>query len=129
MTSAIASTFICSICPLLPVSIVETPSIMMLFWPPPPRRVVVPVTPGVNCVRLAKLRPEIGRFSTEEVVIANDRSPLDAWMSGASEVTLTVSAAPPGSSVSAGMARRSPPLIATLVWRTVRNWSMVTSTV
>ena len=32
----------------------------------------------------------------------NDRSPLDAWMSGASEVTLTVSDAPPGSSVSAG---------------------------
>ena len=54
----------------------------MLFCPPPPRRVVVPVTPGVNCVRLAKLRPAIGRFSTEAVAIVNDRSPLDAWMSG-----------------------------------------------
>jgi hypothetical protein len=63
-------------------------------------------------VRLAKLRPEIGRFSTEEVVIVNDRSPLEAWMSIASEVTLTVSAAPPGSSVRVVTVTRSPPLMA-----------------
>ena len=77
-TSAIASTFIWSICPLLPVSIVETPSIMMLFCPPPPRRVVVPVTPGVSWVRLAKLRVESGRFSTDDVATVNERSPLEA---------------------------------------------------
>ena len=40
-----------SIWPLLPVSIAEMPSIMMLFWPAPPRRVPpadapTPTTPG-----------------------------------------------------------------------------------
>ena len=49
-----------SIWPLLPVSIAEMPSIMMLFWPAPPRRVPpadAPIwtTPGVNAVRLVKL--------------------------------------------------------------------------
>ena len=96
LTSAIASGFICSSCPLLPVSIVDTPSIMMLFCPPPPRRVVVPVTPGVSAVRVAKLRPvPIGRFSTSVVVMRNERSPLCDWMRGASPVTVIVSLAPP----------------------------------
>ena len=58
---------------------------MMLFCPPPPSRVVVPVTPGVNCVGWRSCGREIGRFSTEDVVMANDRSPLDAWMRGASD--------------------------------------------
>ena len=71
-----ASGFICNNCPLLPVSIVDTPSIMMLFWPPPPSRVVVPTTPGVRAVNAAKLRAEIGRFSTSAVVTLNERSPL-----------------------------------------------------
>ena len=69
---------------------------MMLFWPPPPRRVAVRLraagrTPGVNAVRLVKLPWLIGRFSTSVVVIANERSPLCDWISGASAVTLTVS--------------------------------------
>src|SRR5438876_631936 len=56
-----------SIWPLLPVSIAEMPSIMMLFCPRPPRRVPpadapVPTTPGVKAVRLVKLLREIGRF-------------------------------------------------------------------
>jgi hypothetical protein len=64
------------------------PSIMMLFCPPPPRRVVVPPTPGVSAVSDAKLRlPLSGRFSICVEVTAKDRSPLCAWMSGASAVS------------------------------------------
>ena len=63
------------------------------------------MTPGVNDVKLVKLPVLTGRFSICTVETANERSPLDAWMSGASAVTLTVSAAPPGSSVSAGPRR------------------------
>ena len=49
-----------SIWPLLPVSIAEMPSIMMLFCPAPPRRVPPAdapsgTTPGMNAVRLVKL--------------------------------------------------------------------------
>ena len=42
-----------------------------------------------------KLLRLIGRFSICSVVTANDRSPLCVWTSGASAVTLTVSAVPP----------------------------------
>src|SRR5580765_4060484 len=37
-TSPIDSMFMASIWPLLPVSMAEAPSIMMLFWPTAPRR-------------------------------------------------------------------------------------------
>ncbi len=57
-----------SIWPLLPVSMAEMPSIMMLFWPAPPRRVPPAdaptwTTPGVNAVMLVKLARATGRFS------------------------------------------------------------------
>ena len=81
------SMFSASIWPLLPVSIAEMPSIMMLFWPAPPMRVppaeAPPAcTPGVNCVRLVKLPWLIGRFSICSVEIAKDRSALCDCTSG-----------------------------------------------
>ena len=86
----------------------------MLFWPPPPSRVVVPTTPGVSEVSDAKLRPvPIGRFSTSAVVTRNERSPLCDWISGASDLTVTVSEVPPTDSVRAPTLMRSPPLTAT----------------
>ena len=74
--------FIGSICPLLPVSMAEMPSIMMLFWLTPPNRVPpaeVPsyaFTPGVKATRLVKFPRTTGRLSICLVVMANDRSPL-----------------------------------------------------
>ncbi len=64
---------------LLPVSIVDTPSIMTLLLPPPveersPIR-LVPVTPGASAAKAVKLRLAIGRFCTESVSTVNDRSP------------------------------------------------------
>ena len=60
-----ASTLVCSIWPLLPVSMMATPSIMMVLFcvPPLPSR-VVPTTPGVSAV---ERRP----------VAAGDRQVLD----------------------------------------------------
>jgi hypothetical protein len=90
LTSAIDSMFMLSIWPLLPVSIAEMPSIMMLFWLTPPTRVPMPAfwlppllpglmtTPGTNPVTAAKLPWLSGRFSICAVEIANERSPLDA---------------------------------------------------
>ena len=86
LTSAIESTFIWINCPLFPVSIVDTPSIMMLFCPPPPSRwtppaIAVPVcamAPGTSVAKPAKLRFAIGRFSTDSVVTVKARSPLAA---------------------------------------------------
>ena len=124
-----ASGFICSNWPLLPVSIVDTPSIMMLFCPPPPSRVVVPTTPGVRAVNAAKLRAEIGRFSTSAVVTLNERSPLCDWISGASDLTVTVSDVPPTESVSAPTLMRSPPLTATPGRTTDENPGIAISTV
>jgi hypothetical protein len=51
-TSAIDSGFIWSSCPLLPVSIVNTPSIVYVFWPLLPWR-LVPTMPGANVARAA----------------------------------------------------------------------------
>ena len=64
-----------SIWPLLPVSIAEMPSIMMLFWPAPPSRVPpadapLGTTPGANAVRLVKLLRATGRFS---ICVGRDR--------------------------------------------------------
>ncbi len=75
--------FMLIIWPLLPVSMAEMPSIMMLFWLTPPRRVPPAdappdTTPGVNAVTLVKLPWLIGRFSISTVETAKDRSPLDA---------------------------------------------------
>ena len=81
-TSATAFVFIESIWPLLPVSIVEMPSIWMFVLPPPPMRSAMPLypaaTPGVSIASAAGLRFEIGRFSTDAVGTVNERSPLDA---------------------------------------------------
>ena len=84
------STFIWSSGRLLPVSITETPSIMMLVSPPPPVRTAlatVPLTPGASRASAMKLRLAVGRFSTASVEIVNERSPLVAWMMGVSPLT------------------------------------------
>src|SRR5215471_20726215 len=110
------STFICSSTELLPVSIVDTPSIMMLLLLPPvddrspTREGLVPVTPGASVASCTKLRLEIGRLSTALVVTANDRSPLCVWTSGDSACTVTASARPPTSTVSTPRPTRSPAL-------------------
>ncbi len=123
-----------NIWPLLPVSIAEMPSIMMLFCPAPPSRVPPAdapfcTTPGVKAVRFVKLPRAIGRFSIWVLVIANDRSPLCVCTSGDCAVTVTVSASAPGSSVTGCTPTRSPPLTATPVRRTDLKPSSVTSTV
>ena len=84
------STFIWSSGRLLPVSMIDTPSIMMFVSPPPPVRVtavVVPVTPGASSASAMKLRLAVGRFSTASVDTVNERSPLVAWMIGVSPLT------------------------------------------
>ena len=48
----------------MPVSIAETPSIMMKVVPPPPIR-LMPLTPGASSASEVKLRLAIGRFSTD----------------------------------------------------------------
>ena len=122
--------FSCSIWPLLPVSIAEMPSIMMLFWPAPPRRVapappkppvVSPVmTPGVNATTLMKLPRVIGQIL--DLRGLDGERPLGALRSApstVSAVTFTVSAMPPASSVIAGTPTRSAPLTRMPVRRTV----------
>ena len=56
-------------------------------------------TPGASAARVVKPRLANGRFWTDSVGMVNDRSPLDAWISGFSALTTTVSAVPPISSV------------------------------
>lgn len=133
MTSAIDSMFICSSGRLLPVSIVDTPSIMMLGSPPPPRRcgVWLPslVTPGARNATAVKLRLKIGRFSTDSVEIVNDRSPLVDWISGASLLTWTVSLNPPTSRVTVPTLARSPGLTAISERLKVLKPSIVTCSV
>ena len=90
---------------------------------------MLPTTPGVSEVRVAKLRPLIGRFSTSAVVTRNDRSALCDWMSGASELTVTVSDVLPTASFIAPTLMRSPPLTAMPESRTVVKPDMLTSTV
>ena len=81
MTCAIDSMFICNSGRLLPVSIVETPSIMMFGLPPPPIRCGVLLasvsTPGASAASSVKLRLKIGRFATDSVSIVKERSPLE----------------------------------------------------
>ena len=96
------STFIWSSGRLLPVSITETPSIMMLVSPPPPVRTAlatVPLTPGASRASAMKLRLAVGRFSTASVETVNERSPLVAWMMGVSPFTSMTSVVPPTSIV------------------------------
>ncbi len=123
-----------SIWPLLPVSIAEMPSIMMLFWPAPPIRVPpadapVSTTPGANAVTLVKLFRANGSVSICLDDTANDRSPLCVWTSGDWPTTVTVSARAPGSRMSGGIPTRSPPLTVMPPRFTVLNASNVTSTV
>ena len=81
-------------------------------------------------VRDAKLRlVPIGRFSTSAVVTRKDRSPLCDWMRGASDLTVTVSEAPPMESVNAPTLTRSPPLTATPGRTVEANPVIATSTV
>jgi hypothetical protein len=73
--------FMFSIWPLLPVSMAEMPSIMMLFCAAPPSRVPPAeappsMTPGVKATRLVKLFRLIGKLSISLVSTANERSPL-----------------------------------------------------
>ena len=108
--------FICTIAPLLPVSIVETPSIMTVVdWTIEPSRwACTPfmTTPGASCASCRKLRFCIGRFWTVSVGIVKDRSPLAVWICGASLLTVTVSAVPPTSIVRTPTATRGPGLTA-----------------
>ena len=97
------------------MSIVDTPSIMMLLLPPPvdersPTR-LVPVTPGASAASETKLRLAIGRLSTDLVATANDRSPLCVCTSGDSAWTVTLSGSAPSSMVSVPTPTRSPALI------------------
>ena len=71
---------------MLPVSIVEMPSIMMLLAPPPPSRpgLAPEPTPGASEASPAKPRLAMGRFSTDSFATLKERSPLDAWMTGVS---------------------------------------------
>ena len=101
---------------------------MMKVVPPPPIR-LMPLTPGASSASDVKLRLAIGRFSTDAVATVKERSPLCAWMTGASPVTFTVSLAPPTSSVSVPIATLSPTLTGTPVRFRVLNPVSVTSTV
>ena len=127
------STFICSRGRLLPVSIADTPSIMMLGSPPPPMRVGVLLssidTPGARKASAMKLRLAIGRFSTASRSTVKDRSPLVVWTIGDSALTCTVSVSPPTSIAMAPTDIRSPALTTTPVRRCVLNPSIVTCTV
>ena len=67
----------------------------------------VPFRPGASAASAVKLRFAIGRFWTASVVTVNERSPVVAWISGASPFTSTVSLAPPTSTVSAPTATRA----------------------
>ena len=115
---------------MLPVSIVEMPSIVklvdMLALVP---AAAVPVTPGARSASAVKLRFESGRFWTDSVGMVSDRSPLAAWMTGASALTSTVSAAPPTSSVRVPTVTRDPALTGTPVRLSVLNEGIVTSIV
>ena len=73
----------------------------------------VPDTPGARLANSAKLRVASGRLATESVATVNERSPLVAWMSGASPFTSTVSVVPPTSRVSAPTPTRMPALTVT----------------
>jgi hypothetical protein len=76
-----------------------------------------------------KLRFASGRFCTDSVGIVKERSPLAAWMTGASPLTSTVSAATPISMVRTPTATLEPALTATPGRRRVLNESMTTSMV
>ena len=76
---------------------IPMPSNMALLAPPPPSRAGL-VAAGIAHARrqaasALNVRFRIGRFSTASAVMVNDRSPLCDCMSGASALTLTVSAA------------------------------------
>ena len=84
---------------------------MTLFAPPPPRRaglLPVPETPGASDASCTKLRLEIGRLSTADVWIVNDRSPVCVCTIGESALTSTICDIPPTSIVSAPSCTRSP---------------------
>ncbi len=109
--------------PLLPVSIVDTPSIMTLVLLPPEEARsamrLVPLTPGESDASAVKLRFEIGTFCTDVGVIVNDRSALCVCRSCASALTVRVSATAPTSTVSGPRPTLSPALTAMPVRRSV----------
>ena len=101
----------------MPVSIVETPSIIMLLLLPPvdarsPIR-LVPLTPGEREARAVKLRFAMGRFCTAEGVIEKDRSALWVWSWADSALTVMLSVRAPTSSVNTPRLLWSPALTAT----------------
>ena len=128
MTSAIDSTLTATMSRLLPVSMVDTPSIMKLVSPPPPMR-AVPLTPGANVASVAKLRLASGRLVTDSVAIVKERSPLCDCIKGDSPRTSTVCSSVPTSRVSDGTSIRSPGLTATPARLMVLKPSRATLTV
>ena len=84
--------------------------------------------PGARNVRLLMLRALIAVFCTTSRVIEKDRSPLCAWIIGASPVTITVSSSVPTSIASAPRATRSPGWTITFDRSRVLNPSIFTRT-
>ncbi len=119
--------------PLLPVSMVETPSIIMLLLLPPvearsPMR-LVPLTPGARDAKAVKLRLLIGKFCTEDGVMVNERSALCVWSCAESAVTVMLSVTAPTSSVSTPRPLWSPALTAMPVRLSVLKPLRLTSSV
>ena len=99
--------------PLLPVSMLATPSIVMLFefgrWP----LTVKPLdlarlraggcsaraTPGTSSAKLNSVRPLLAMFLSASLSSVNERSPLSVCSSLTRPLTLTLSSMPPTSSV------------------------------
>jgi len=115
LNSATESMFVVAMLPpLLPVSMLATPSIVTLLelgrWPftvnpsaapisPPP--VLCDNAPGTSVAKLKSARPLLAMFFSASASSANDRSPLVDCSSVTRPVTLTSSLMAPTSRVSA----------------------------
>src|SRR5579871_4330852 len=96
--------------PLLPVSMIEMPSIMMLSWPPPPMRPPpLGLTPGRRLTRSRNPRLATGSDSSCALWTTSDRSPDAACRMATSALTSTCSVTPPGTNIKVGTATLSPP--------------------
>ncbi len=120
--------------PLSPVSMLATPSMVMLFelvrWPFALRLLTcvgvsaVGMTPGTSPASPKKLRPLTAMFWIAEVCSVKARSPLRSWMSVEAPVTVMLSLIWPIVSVKLPICSRSLALTRTLgrctVWKPSR---------
>jgi hypothetical protein len=125
--------------PLSPVSMLATPSIVMLFafgrWPLTVNELTCPIsrpapspciaTPGTRVAKLNSMRPLFAMLVSACVSSANDRSPLVVCSSLTREVTLTLSVRAPTSSTSVPADSLSFALTTRLVCSRVLNPSSV----